>query len=403
MYQNNNFNNYNYTYNYNKNSFSDNNKKNNNKKKRRKEDNNGGGFGFALLFFLIIIVIGAVFFTCTEKGQTIFGTIKQKIPMLNKEDSLYEENWDYGKNGSEEAFSNFNMNDAQNELASQDGYVIPTVNPNKNPIKIPNAKDGELITIVEMPEYDDDNRDIPTVTKKPTQIITPTPTPTAKPTKKPNKQNSSGGQASIIGQNENGQDTMTTYNGNELPYYHGDNQKPENTPIPTQKPIVQEQLVTQTQTQQPTQVPQSGTTYEYDNDLKNQSPTQYYLFENTINDILIEINNTRKEAGANEVSLDMTLCEMCAYRSLDMVKRGYYSHYYEDISQLKVVMYAWGRTGMHLENLAKVKTDNVPAAVIKGWKQSSGHYDAMTNVDVTKVGIAVVKSGEYYYVTTIYS
>lgn len=323
------------------------------KNKRNKNDNNMGG-GFLVMLTLMFVVIGAVLLTFTEKGQTI-------LSMFSKQDTgIKYEDWEYSTN--EDTITNgFDMGNAQQELADTKGYKVPMAEDNtKQSVSISNTINSN--------GFDLENT-----------IQTH------------NVGNETNNSIVSIGGNANSQpSTQIIGNNNTITQTVVNNP----TPIVTQEPIVTNTTPIPTETKPK---------YEYNEQLKAKAPNQVSMFESTINNMLIEINKVREEAGVSTVSLDQTLCEMSAYRSLDMIERNYYSHNYEDISQLKVVMSAWGRTNRHYENLAKVKSDDVVEACIKGWKNSSGHYSAMTNSDMTVVGIGIARYGEYYYVTTIYS
>ena len=142
----------------------------------------------------------------------------------------------------------------------------------------------------------------------------------------------------------------------------------------------------------------------YDADLKAQAADAAGRNSAVVQDILSGINRARDDAGQAEVSQDGTLSEMCAYRSLDMIKRNYYSHEADGVSQLRVVIRAWGRTGNHYENLAKVVSDDPGGAAVRGWTGSAGHYAAMTSPDVNSVGICALQSDDgTWYITTIYA
>ena len=320
-----------------------------NKKRRRDEDNQMGP-GFLVLLVIMIAVIGIVGVTFTEKGQAFLKTMNKPPSYVKYED------WDYSHNDSDFA-NGFDMTAAQEEIEDNTTNKKPSNNkPNQSKIN------NEFNNVIETPKANgpQDN--------------------------------------SLV---SIGNDNNSTISGTTT------NNKPIYTQVPnTNTNTTTNNTQTQTQiTQPPTNTSGSCETieYVYNENIKAQVGTQRTLFDSTINEILVEINKVREEAGVNPVTLDNTLCDMCAYRSLDMVDRNYYSHDYENISQLRLVMKTWGRNNRHYENLAKVKSSDVAGACIKGWKGSDGHYKAMTNAEVTIVGIGVAKMGDYYYITTIYS
>lgn len=347
------------------------------KKKKKKKQKEAIGIGGFLLVLLILVIASTMFLKFTEKGKNLVAKFTKE-----KTTDLYED-WDYGNSNEEEAISHFDMDAAQSELASQDGYVVPTATLGNKDIKLPDAEgvynDGSVIIIRE---------------KADSKTSTTTNTNTQ---------------------------TTTRENTQQVPQHVTQQTTQQTTPIitkalvvtpivqqPTQAPIVQQETPvnnepqnTQVPIERPTQT--TSPTYEYDESIKSQTANQVSSYSTMANDMLTQINQVRVDAGSVEVSLDETLSEMCAYRSLDMVNRDYYSHYYNEISQLKVVINVWSRNGRHYENLAKIKSDKPVEASISGWKNSSGHYSAMINNEMTKVGIGIAEKDGYYYITTIYS
>jgi uncharacterized protein YkwD len=124
--------------------------------------------------------------------------------------------------------------------------------------------------------------------------------------------------------------------------------------------------------------------------------------------LLNEINNVRKNNNLTPLTIDTTLNKMAGYRAYDMGENSYFSHSYDGVSQLRVVMYAYNRlTIRHYENLGKganVDQNELATKIVKGWCESSSHYGVMINENLSIIGIAVHKDYKgTWYVATIYS
>lgn len=105
-----------------------------------------------LIFWVIIVFIFmflAFFFNYVPKGKEI----KEKI--FNKKEDVIIDNWDYESEEKDSAISNFNMNDAQEELLSQEDFVAPTASPNGNgKVSVPNVESSSNIIIIEQSDVE---------------------------------------------------------------------------------------------------------------------------------------------------------------------------------------------------------------------------------------------------------
>lgn len=343
-------------------------KKSNDKYSKRKKKNNDNSSLWVLVLIAIIVCV-CVFLFCTKSGQNI---VSKFVPQ--KENTIQINEWEYA-NDNEISYSGFDMNSAQDQLRQEEGFVEPMVTPNtnNNTVSLPDStgklNNGNTTIVIS-------GNKITTITSTVEPTFIPNPNCNAPscsvPTTTPNPPTIEPPQNNII------ISPPTTQ---------------VSTPIPTIQPTPQPQ---------PTPVPQQES-YEYDKDLKSQAINEVYNYQDLTNSMLSGINKVRKAANVNEVQLDQTLSEMATYRSLDMVKRNYYSHYYNEISQLRVVMYAWNQSGKHYENLAQTTSNNPIEKTIEQWQLSESHNAAMTSSEMTRIGIGITKVNNTYYFTTIYS
>ena len=120
------------------------------------------------------------------------------------------------------------------------------------------------------------------------------------------------------------------------------------------------------------------------------------------NKILELMNQKRKEAGLNPLTMDNTLLSVARYKSNHMIQNDYFSHTNPDGTQwtnwLKTIGYKYNATA---ENIAYNSYD--PVELFNQWWNSSGHRKNMMNPSYTKVGIGVVYGNGKYMGTQTFS
>ena len=120
------------------------------------------------------------------------------------------------------------------------------------------------------------------------------------------------------------------------------------------------------------------------------------------NKILELMNQKRKEAGLNPLTMDNTLLSVARYKSNHMIQNDYFSHTNPDGTQwtnwLKTIGYKYNATA---ENIAYNSYD--PVELFNQWWNSSGHRQNMMNPSYTKVGIGVVYGNGKYMGTQTFS
>lgn len=106
------------------------------------------------------------------------------------------------------------------------------------------------------------------------------------------------------------------------------------------------------------------------------------------------VNIERKKAGLSELKHNWELSRVARYKSEDMRDKGYFSHTSPTYGSPFQMMRSFGisyRTAG--ENIAKGQT--TPAAVVKGWMNSSGHRANILNSSFTEIGVGYA-SGNYW-------
>ena len=106
------------------------------------------------------------------------------------------------------------------------------------------------------------------------------------------------------------------------------------------------------------------------------------------------VNIERKKAGLSELKHNWELSRVARYKSEDMRDKGYFSHtsptYGSPFQMMKSFGISYRTAG---ENIAKGQT--TPAAVVKGWMNSSGHRANILNSSFTEIGVGYA-SGNYW-------
>lgn len=106
------------------------------------------------------------------------------------------------------------------------------------------------------------------------------------------------------------------------------------------------------------------------------------------NEVLTLVNQIRAEAGVAPLTLDTTLCQAATMRAVEMNYSDLFSHTRPNGSSCFTVFDTYGITYFSCgENIAAGYAS--PAAVVEGWKNSSGHYANMINASYTKLGVGM--------------
>jgi len=127
--------------------------------------------------------------------------------------------------------------------------------------------------------------------------------------------------------------------------------------------------------------------------------------ENLEAQMLITINNLRKENGLQILKLNQTLKNIAYSRSRDMIDRSYFSHNTPegksifDILVESGVMHAYAG-----ENLYNCTPPSVgpPEAIISTWLGSENHRANILNPGYSQVGIKIVDGGNRRVATAIF-
>jgi uncharacterized protein YkwD len=115
--------------------------------------------------------------------------------------------------------------------------------------------------------------------------------------------------------------------------------------------------------------------------------------------ILALVNQSRKEAGCDPVTLDRRLIEAANRHAADMARRGYFDHESpageKAGSRVSGAGYPWKRYG---ENIAKGQGS--PFRVMADWMKSPGHRENILDcrLDQMGVGLALAADDTPYWV-----
>ncbi len=113
--------------------------------------------------------------------------------------------------------------------------------------------------------------------------------------------------------------------------------------------------------------------------------------------LLLSINEQR----IVPLTIDNQLADIAMVRSVDMVERGYFSHYTPEDNTVYNLLMDIGYTGRGAELLCRtIKNDCVEA-----WLNSPSHSVELLNEDYAKVGIGVAKddNGMIYYTVLMFN
>lgn len=133
--------------------------------------------------------------------------------------------------------------------------------------------------------------------------------------------------------------------------------------------------------------------YQATNDeLRAESDSNASSYRAYYEEVLRLVNNIRAEAGVAPLVLDDTLCRAASMRAVELDYSNQFSHTRPDGSScFSIYPYfniSYSATG---ENIAAGQP--TPAAVVEGWKNSSGHYANMINASYGKLGVGYSASG----------
>lgn len=120
--------------------------------------------------------------------------------------------------------------------------------------------------------------------------------------------------------------------------------------------------------------------------------------DKTLNEILSACNAERAKLGVSELSLDGALCEAALVRANEICTEGNFSHIRPDGSGCFTVIK--GEFSFAGENLAVGEND--AEKIVSAWMASPDHKENIIKPDFTKAGIAMVKSGDSYYIVMLF-
>ena len=120
--------------------------------------------------------------------------------------------------------------------------------------------------------------------------------------------------------------------------------------------------------------------------------------DKTVADILVLCNTEREKLGLSALTLDESLCESALIRADEITTDGNFSHVRPDGSGCFTVIR--GEFAFAGENLAVGEND--ASKLVKAWMNSPDHKANILKPEFTRAGIAVVNSGDRYYVAMLF-
>ncbi len=120
--------------------------------------------------------------------------------------------------------------------------------------------------------------------------------------------------------------------------------------------------------------------------------------EKTVTEILSLCNSQRDKLGLGLLTLDDELCKSALVRANEICTEGNFGHVRPDGSGCFTVL--TGEYSFAGENLAK--GENSAEKIVSAWMASPDHKSNIIKPDFTKAGIAIVKSGDTYYIAMLY-
>lgn len=108
-----------------------------------------------------------------------------------------------------------------------------------------------------------------------------------------------------------------------------------------------------------------------------------------VNEVLKYTNQYRAEVGLPALTLDTELTKAAMVRAIEMAYANKYSHTRPNGTECFTILREMNISyWIAAENIAAGY--GTPQAASNGWYNSKGHYDNMTNPDVTKIGIGYI-------------
>ena len=111
--------------------------------------------------------------------------------------------------------------------------------------------------------------------------------------------------------------------------------------------------------------------------------------------VIVLINNIRKENGLSEITMNTELCKVARLKAQDMHNNQYFSHtsptYGSPFDMMKQFGITYRTAG---ENIAMGQT--TPQAVVDAWMNSDGHRANILNASYTQIGMGYVSDGNYW-------
>ena len=124
-------------------------------------------------------------------------------------------------------------------------------------------------------------------------------------------------------------------------------------------------------------------------------PTQDTSVTSYEQDVILLVNEIRKENGLKALTYDWELGRVARYKSQDMKDNKYFAHnspvYGTPFQMIKNFGISYRSAG---ENIAKGYA--TPQAVVNGWMNSSGHRTNILNASYTHIGVGYVAGGNYW-------
>lgn len=120
--------------------------------------------------------------------------------------------------------------------------------------------------------------------------------------------------------------------------------------------------------------------------------------KNLENEVIRLVNVERQKYGLAPLKANWELSRVARFKSMDMVEKNYFSHVSPTYGSPFKMITDFGLTYSSAgENIAMGQ--KTPAAVMKGWMNSSGHRANILNSTYTEIGVglAVNKNGQNYW------
>ncbi len=120
--------------------------------------------------------------------------------------------------------------------------------------------------------------------------------------------------------------------------------------------------------------------------------------DKAVTDILSLCNEERGKLGLGSLTLDEALCESALVRANEISTEGNFSHVRPDGSGCFTAI--TGEFSFAGENLVMGKND--AEIIVSAWMASPDHKANIIKPEFTRAGIAIVNSGDTYYVAMLF-